>query len=142
NPTAGTVGSGCSGCLSAGGSFNSATIGLVTVIATNSGVQGATLVNVYNYDVSNAHAYPVPFKSSQGSTICFAGIGSSAKIRIYTSSGRQVFSMDSSTDPNCTWKVENSSGEKLASGVYFYVIESPLGKKNGILIIIQYNLAH
>jgi hypothetical protein len=35
------------------------------------------------------------------------------------------------------WNVKNSSGESIASGVYFYVIESPEGKKNGKLIIIQ-----
>ena len=132
---------GCPNCVSGSGVFRSGIIGqLFTIVATdtNSGKTGRAQVNLVDYNVSNAVGYPVPYKASSGlGHICFSGLGSSSKIRIYTTSGRQVYSMSSTLATDCTWNVKNSSGESLASGVYFFVVESPEGKKNGKLIIIQ-----
>lgn len=126
-----------------GGSVNSAgvfhAIGVgqhFRVTATSLGVSGSAALTVVNFDVSGAIAYPTPYKSTQGNVIHFRGLGSDAKIRIYTTSGRQVIELSSNQD-TLDWDVKNSNGEKLASGVYFYVIESPDSKKNGKLIIIQ-----
>jgi hypothetical protein len=125
------------GSVSGAGVFQSGTLGNnIRVTATSGAISGSANVNVVNYDVSGAIAYPVPFKSTQGSTIHFRGLGSSAKIRIYTVTGRQVFNVEVSQD-TYDWNVKNNSGESIASGVYLYVIESPSTTKNGKLIIIQ-----
>jgi hypothetical protein len=125
------------GNVSAAGVFSSPTIGQrITVTARSGSVAGAANVNVISYDLAGAYAYPVPFKSSLGTTITFTGLNSQAKIKIYTSSGRLVYSTEVTTG-SFPWDVKNSSGEKMASGVYFYTIESPTQKKDGKLIIIQ-----
>jgi hypothetical protein len=123
--------------------FNSPSLGQrVTVTARVGLFSASAFVSLVSYDVSGAIAYPVPYKSTQGNgTICFRQLGSQATIRIYTASGRKVFETEvtPSTPGGCEypWNVKNSSGENVASGVYFYVIESQEGKKNGKLIIIQ-----
>jgi|GEM_PF-2253071 len=93
-------------------------------------------VNIISYDVGNAYAYPVPYKSNRDQKITFTRLGSSAEIRVYTTTGRKVFSIKVTAD-TYDWNVKNTSGDNLASGVYFYVIESPEGKKDGKLIVIQ-----
>ncbi len=126
-----------------GGSINSAgvfsAIGIgqrFTITAVSNGITGTARVTVVNYDISGAKAFPVPYKSTQGNVIHFSGLGSDAHIRIYTTSGRKVIELTSNQD-TLDWDVKNSDSEKLASGVYFYVIESPTSKKHGKLIIIQ-----
>jgi hypothetical protein len=119
-------------------SFSSSAIGQsVRITATSGGQTGALTVNLVSFDVSGAYAYPVPCKANSGCTaITFTGLGSQSSIHIYTTSGRRVF--DISLNQNVyPWPIKNSSGESIASGVYFFVIESPAGKKNGKLIIIQ-----
>lgn len=128
------------GSINGGGVFNASAGTAIgqryTVSARSGGVTGNAFVNVINYDVSNAYAYPVPFKSNRDAAVTFTNLGSSAKIKIFTTTGQEVWSL-STTNNNETWNVRNTSGDKVASGVYFYRIESPEGKKDGKLIIIQ-----
>jgi hypothetical protein len=130
--------------ISAAGAFDTTAINQsITVTATAAnGKSGSITVNTISFDVSGAYAYPVPYKASFGTgIITFAGLGTQASIHIYTASGRRVFDTQVNNCADQTkcfqWDVKNSSGESLASGVYFYVIQSPQGKKNGKLIIIQ-----
>jgi hypothetical protein len=126
------------GAISGAGVLSAPSLGQsITVIARQGSVSGAAHVTVVNFDVSGAIAYPVPYKSTfSDHHIHFKGLGSSAKIRIYTAAGRKVFDTETSGD-TFDWDVKNKSSESLASGVYFYVIESPETKKDGKLIIIQ-----
>jgi len=110
------------------------------------GQDGIALVSVINADTSASFAYPVPWKSNAGVPVCFTdmGTGVDVNIRIYTTSGREVFhtTVTNTPDPasqKCqfSWDTKNSSGEKVASGVYLYIIESPTNTKHGKLIIIQ-----
>jgi len=133
------------GNISGSGVFNSPTIGLriiVTAKEVTTGKTGSATVSLVSFDVSGAYAYPVPFKASMGiSGITFANLGTDAHLRIYTTSGRKVFETEITNCVDQTkclvWPVQNSSGENLASGVYFFVIESSQGKKDGKLIIIK-----
>lgn len=123
--------------VSGAGVFSAGTIGNnIRVTATQGAISGFAVVNAVDFDVTGAKAFPVPYKSTMGGTIRFANLGSQADIRIYTTSGRLVFStrvLGATYD----WNVRNNSGESIASGVYLYVIESPSTTKNGKLIIIQ-----
>jgi hypothetical protein len=131
------------GNVNGAGAFDSPTIGQdIVVTATTAGKSGSITVNTISFDVSGAHAYPVPYKANQGSGfIYFANLGTQASIHIYTASGRRVFDTEVT---NCAdqskcfqWDIKNTSGENIASGVYFYVIQSSQGKKDGKLIIIK-----
>ena len=127
--------------IGSGGALNytaPGTLGtVITITAANGQVRGSATVNLVDFNVSGAKAFPVPYKANEGTgVIHFAGLGTSSKIRIYTTSGRQVFSIALSQQ-TYDWPIVNSSGENIASGVYFYVIESPEGKKDGKLIIIK-----
>lgn len=126
------------GSINSAGVFNSNSIGTnVTVTAQSGSISGAILVSLVSFDVSNAKAYPVPFKASSGvTTITFDNLGSQATIHVYSTSGRRVFETQVNAN-SYDWDVKNTSGESIASGVYFFVIESPEGKKNGKLIIIK-----
>lgn len=90
-------------------------------------------------DLSAAHCYPVPFKPSAGhAKITFTGLTYSARISVYTLSGRLVRSLDKN-DPGSTldWDVKNSAGEGLASGVYIFVVKSPGQTRHGKLMVIR-----
>jgi hypothetical protein len=127
-----------SGNVSGAGAFASPSLGQnVRITATSGGKSGSAFATIISYDVSGAYAYPVPYKASFGTGIInFTGLGSQSSIRIYTTSGHKVFDIEVNT-PSYQWNVKNSSGQNVASGVYFYVIQSPESKKNGKLIIIQ-----
>lgn len=103
--------------------------------------------NLSSTDVSQAYAYPVPYKSNMGLPgVYFKCLGAQSAIRIYTMAGRKVREMsvplglgtcDNNQATHFLWDLKNSDGDNVASGVYFYVIESPGGKKDGKLIIVQ-----
>ena len=125
------------GSISGAGVFSSPSLGSNIVIRARSGnIVGTASVNVISFDVSGAIAYPVPFKSNRDQVIHFKNLGSETKIRIYTAAGREIFHVNLTQD-TYDWNVKNDSGERVASGVYLYFVESPSGKKDGKLIIIQ-----
>src|SRR5262249_10517592 len=120
------------GNVTGAGVFQSGTLGKgIRGTATDiaSGKSGFALVDVINLDVSGSFGYPVPWKSTMGVPLCFTNIGTDAKIRVYSTSGRLVFNTEivNAPDPSTqkcqfAWDTKNSSGEKVASGVYLYVI--------------------
>jgi len=124
--------------INGAGAFNSPTIGQQTQITATSGsVSGHINVNTVSFDVSGAYGYPVPCKANQGCTVVhFTGLGSQSTLHIYTASGRRVFDISLASN-TYDWPIANSSGENVASGVYFYIIQSSQGKKDGKLIIIK-----
>ena len=93
-------------------------------------------------DVSQAYAYPVPFKPGSGQkNITFVNLPSEGKIRIYTSAGELVKKVDftCTTAGECvsTWDVKNEDGEAVGSDVYLYFIESAGNKKTGKLLVVR-----
>ena len=126
------------GNVNGAGAFSSPTIGQsVVVTATSGGKSGSINVNTVSFDVSGAYGYPVPCKANLGCTVVhFTGLGSQSTLHIYTTSGRRVFDISLASN-TYDWPIANSSGENVASGVYFYVIQSSQGKKDGKLIIIK-----
>ncbi len=90
-------------------------------------------------DLSSVHCYPVPFKPSANHTkITFTGLTQSARIRVYTVSGRLVRTLEkSAAGDTLDWDVRNSAGENLASGVYIFVVKSPSQTAYGKLMVIR-----
>lgn len=82
-------------------------------------------------DLSKAHCYPNPYKPSEGHTrITFSRLTSYTKLKIFNIAGELVYEYEAET-PNgeLSWDVVNNRGEKLASGVYIYLITDKLGNK-------------
>lgn len=93
-------------------------------------------------DLSRAHAFPVPFRPFLGHTkITFTGLSQSAAVAVYTINGESVknLSKDDPT-PALDWNpVSNEKGERVASGLYLFIIKNRLTgeRKLGKLIIIR-----
>jgi len=98
-----------------------------------------SLHGVGTTDLSDAYAYPVPFLPSRGdSTITFTNISPVCKIKIYTLNGELVATIDHTTgETSYPWSVTNDRGDRLASGVYLYIIKNEKYSKKGKLIIIR-----
>lgn len=91
-------------------------------------------------DLSQTYAYPVPFKPSAGhQKITFAFLPVEGKIRVYSSAGELLRTLDFSSpiDGKLEWDVTNSDGEKLGSDVYVYILESGGSSKTGKLLVVR-----
>jgi len=93
-------------------------------------------------DLSAAHAFPVPFIPSQGhETITFTLLPAEVTIEVFTLSGELVKTIskaDGNTDKAVWLPVHNERGQSIASGVYFYAITTPDGRKKvGKLMVIK-----
>lgn len=79
--------------------------------------------------LSGVYVYPNPYKPAAGLLI-FKKLTSVATIRIYNIAGELVcaLSKDDSTDEK-TWDAANNRGDKVASGVYIYLVTNPEGEK-------------
>jgi hypothetical protein len=97
------------------------------------------LIAAPSTDPSNAYAYPVPFKPSEGHTvITFTNLPAICTIKIYTIAGELIKTIPvSSSSGSTTWDAKTDFGGNAASGVYIYLIESSTSKKLGKLMIIR-----
>jgi hypothetical protein len=86
-------------------------------------------------DLSQVYAFPNPFKPGTGgqfdaSYITFNKLTDQVTIKIYNYSGVCVATLNK-TDRSVDyyqWNTTNDSGEKLASGVYIYLIKNTAGQ--------------
>jgi hypothetical protein len=83
--------------------------------------------------------YPNPWRSDKhtGKNITFDGLTIGTDIKIFTVSGHKVAELH--TDgPSVQWTLTNDSGDKVASGIYLYVITDNAGDKvRGKMAIIR-----
>ncbi|MBI3292962.1 MAG: Ig-like domain-containing protein [Elusimicrobia bacterium] len=109
----------------------------LTASVTQLGIYGVFLVP--DLDLSQAIAFPVPFKPSEGhQRITFANLSTDATIKIYTINGELVRELRvPSGDRILQWDVTNDRGEPLGSDVFIYVIENSEQRKIGKLMVIR-----
>ena len=88
--------------------------------------------------LSDAFAFPVPYRPSDGDDIIFTNLPASVTIKIFTLNGDIVrhFSTDAG-DGQIEWNVANEDGDPVLSGVYLYLIESGDQIKRGKLLVIR-----
>ncbi|MFC2061777.1 Ig-like domain-containing protein [Elusimicrobiota bacterium] len=86
----------------------------------------ALMAHSPNKDLKDVLVYPNPYKPNSGldhQNISFDGLTEKAVVRIYTITGRLVNELKGHTIPGkIEWDVLNSDYERVASGVYLYVI--------------------
>ncbi|MBU2461861.1 T9SS type A sorting domain-containing protein, partial [bacterium] len=86
--------------------------------------------NPIGLEIDDVIVRPNPFKSNKHTKVWFENLNGCVKISIFNLSGELVFVKENITDSRWDgWNLENSSGEKVASGVYFALIEDRTGNK-------------
>ncbi len=91
-------------------------------------------------DLSNAYAFPVPFKPSLGQPyISFINLSGEATVRIYDVNGTMVRTLHASKSDSgiLKWDVTDDKGNRLSSDVFLYVIESSEQTKSGKLLVVR-----
>jgi len=70
--------------------------------------------------------FPNPFKPASGHTkVTFDNLTPDSDIRIYSVTGKLVWEKLDITSTQVLWYADNSASQKLAAGVYIYVITLP-----------------
>lgn len=82
-------------------------------------------------NLSKAIAFPNPFRANLGhDQIVFDFLTAGARVRLYDVSGGLIQDfLDDNNDGQIIWDVTNQSGQKIASGIYIYLITDPAGNK-------------
>jgi len=89
--------------------------------------------------------YPNPCYPSKGQKVTIANIPLSSKVYIYTISGELVRILDDATEivseggsVTATWDLRNDAGEKVAQGIYIYLVPEAAGdRRTGKIAIIK-----
>lgn len=84
--------------------------------------------------------FPNPWRADQdgNTTITFDHLPPSASIKIFTVSGHEIRTLSADGGGNAAWDRTNNAGDKVASGIYLYLITDSQGNKtNGKLAIIR-----
>jgi hypothetical protein len=90
-------------------------------------------------DLSTVRVFPNPWRADKhgGLSITFDNLTVNTTINIFTVSGHWIKTLPTSSS-SVTWDLTNDSGEKVASGLYVYLIKDDQGqKKTGQLAIIK-----
>lgn len=91
-------------------------------------------------NLSESYIYPQPVRTSLGhDKVTFENLTNNIIIRIFKTNGNLVREINA-TDTNGTiiWDLNNDSGNKVASGIYFYLITNDRGHKiKGKIAIIR-----
>lgn len=81
--------------------------------------------------------YPVPFRPSQ-SDMSMVNLPGNGSVRIFNSSGTEIYTEDVGGDGEITWDGTNRNGSKVASGVYYVLVNDSKGRtlsKRPIMIV-------
>ena len=84
------------------------------------------------------NVYPNPWKSSMGvSAVQFNPVPSGSTIKIFTVSGHWVKTL-AAPGGSVPWDLTNDSGDRVASGIYIYLVTDLQGNKaRGKVIVIR-----
>lgn len=96
------------------------------------------LLNVLSSTVfAAAYPFPVPYIGSQHTSIYFKDLAGAGSIKIYTIAGEKVAEIPVAPGEVLKqWNVQNDSGQRLASGVYIYLIDAGGETTKGKLVVI------
>ncbi|MGB6648288.1 MAG: hypothetical protein WBG01_07095, partial [Bacteroidota bacterium] len=95
------------------------------------------------YVAAAAFELPLPpgITSGRGERrVDFIHVPAGSTIKIFTSTGEYVVTLTGSTnieDGTISWNLKTRENLDISYGVYFYVVESPVGNKTGKIAIIK-----
>ena len=90
-------------------------------------------------NLSGVRVYPNPWRSDKhsGKPVTFANLPVGADVKIFTVSGHKAREFDN-VSGSVNWDLTNDSGDKVASGIYVYLITDGQGNKiKGKLAVIR-----
>lgn len=104
-----------------------------------------TIATVRDRDLRLVHTVPDPFYYEagllEGQGVRFVNLPTRATIRIYTAGGVLLRILDhqpASQQGDTFWDLRTRNGQRVASGVYFYHIESSDARRVGRMTIVNY----
>ena len=105
----------------------------ITVQAQNGSQTSNTAtatVTLVSADLSAVQVYPNPWRSDKhaGKSVTFANLPAHCTIKLFTVSGHKVKEFDNINGTQA-WDLTNDSGDKVASGIYIYLITDSQGNK-------------
>ena len=130
------------GFFSAGGGMKlqSGTFQMPLILPCASDPNGCALTSVaIPPGFTSIRVYPNPWwvkKHASSPFITFDTLPAGSVINIYTVAGQWLKTLSPPAD-KITWDLTNDSGEKVASGIYVYLITSQGQKKIGQIIVIK-----
>lgn len=113
---------------------------------TNRNEQAIRAVNEPALDALHVRVFPNPFRKVSGfltageeNTIVWTNLPARCTIRIYTSSGEliRVLEHDNPNSGEAIWDQLTDARQRTAPGIYFWSVESQVGKAKGTLLIIK-----
>lgn len=92
--------------------------------------------------IADAYVYPNPYRGvgpdGKGEAVMFAGLPERATIRIFTVQGVLIRTIEhADLTGGSRWDLTNENGDKIASGVYLYTLESNGEKIHGKLAVMR-----
>jgi hypothetical protein len=102
----------------------------ITVIQGSQSQSASARITLVGATLSDVRVYPNPWRQDKHAVrpITFAGLTTGTTIKIFTLSGRKITEIK--TDgPTVDWPLTNDQGDKVASGVYLYVVTDTAGDK-------------
>jgi hypothetical protein len=116
---------------------------LVTVTAFDSGgrasAPASAQVTLVSANLDQVRVFPNPWRSDRHSThsITFGNLTVNTEIKIFMTSGHHVKTLPTASS-SVTWDLKDEGGDKVASGIYLYVLQAEDGsKKTGKVVIIK-----
>jgi len=103
---------------------------------SNVAAKNVTLVSA---DLNGVQVYPNPWRKDkhEGKPIVFRQLTGGAIVKLFTTSGREVRTLGPANGV-LSWDLTNNSGEKVASGIYLYLISDAQGNHGrGKLAVIH-----
>ena len=92
-----------------------------------------------NRAANPVRVFPNPWKSTlhTNAPVTFDALPPNATIKLFTASGHLVKTLETSST-RATWDRTNEAGDKVASGVYLYLVTDVLGNEtSGKLAIVK-----
>jgi hypothetical protein len=89
-------------------------------------------------DLSSARVHPNPFRAARGDqNVIFDRLPDHSTVKIFSVSGRSVKTLDAASG-SATWDLTNEAGDRVASGIYLYVIDDNQDHhEKGKLVLIR-----
>jgi len=113
----------------------------VTVLDNNghSATSAAAYVTLVSADLSSVRVFPNPWRADRAINpfVTFDGLTVNTTIKIFTVSGHWVKTLPVTSD-KITWDLTTDSGDKVASGIYVYLMTTDQSlKKTGQIAVIK-----
>ena len=96
--------------------------------------------NVVATNLGSVKAYPNPWRSDKhaNTSIKFDNLPAASTVKVFTVSAEEVRSLSADSNGSVLWDRTNESGERVASGIYIYLVIDPQGNEtSGKLAIIN-----